>query len=492
MKRLLLILAVVVAATIVIVIGGVYWLVGAGGALEQQLTAWLGQPVRIERAGVTVFPRLGLTLENVTVGEPAGATLGRVDISTGFRALLARRIEEAEVAISDSRIDMPLPFGIPGGSLTAGAGAAAGSVQLVSVRRIALQDIVLVSLGRELRVSGESALNGSRLAITRFTAASGDAALEAHGSIDFQPVVVANLQATSELLDIDALLAVASAFLGTSDAPGGDAPAGKGRVSVRVTAPRARAAGVDLGEFDAIVTALAGELAIDPMTFTLFGGRHEGWLSATHGDMLEVRIGSSVAGVDVAQLAEFGGSPGAISGRLSGTIRLGASGRDIGGVLASARGVGDASITNGSLSGLELVRTVLQFLGREGDAPRTTGSAFERMTATFSLADQRVTTEDLSLEAPDVDVLGRGSLELRTDRLDGRANLVLSDALSSQANRAVYRYTQMGNRVVLPATIGGTLSEPRIGIDAAAAVRRGVANEVERRLRDFFERVGPL
>ena len=144
------------------------------------------------------------------------------------------------------------------------------------------------------------------------------------------------------------------------------------------------------------------------------------------------------------------------------------------------------------MPGLALVRAVAGFLGRDPAARQERGGAFDRITASFALADRRITSEDFSLETADVDVLARGSLHLDGKRLEGRANLLLSEALSAQANQTVYRYAAMGNRVVLPATIGGTLAEPRIGIDAAAAVRRGVANEVERRLRDFFERVGPF
>jgi hypothetical protein len=45
--------------------------------------------------------------------------------------------------------------------------------------------------------------------------------------------------------------------------------------------------------------------------------------------------------------------------------------------------------------------------------------------------------------------------------------------------------------VVLPAVISGTLAQPRVRIDTAAAVRRGLQNEVERRLEDLLERVRP-
>ena len=173
------------------------------------------------------------------------------------------------------------------------------------MRRISLRDLVIVSLGRELRLSADSALNGSRLAITSFTAASGDLAIEMHGSVDFEPKVVASLQATSELLDFDSLLALATAFMGTASQGSAGAPATDVRVSLRVTAPRARAAGMELTEFDGVMTLYEGELSLDPLTFNLFGGQHEGWLSASLGETLDVRVGSSVANIDVAQLAKL-------------------------------------------------------------------------------------------------------------------------------------------------------------------------------------------
>jgi hypothetical protein len=78
-------------------------------------------------------------------------------------------------------------------------------------------------------------------------------------------------------------------------------------------------------------------------------------------------------------------------------------------------------------------------------------------------------------------------LHLDADSLDGRADLVLSEALSAQAGTDLYRYTREGNRVVLPAVIGGTLAMPRLTIDAAAAAKRGLRNEIERRLKGLFE-----
>src|SRR4030095_13016064 len=109
----------------------------------------LGQPVKIKAARGQIFPRPGIGLTGVEVGEPVRLTLSNVDLSTDLRAVLSWRIEDARIVISDSTIQLPLPFALPaedgaGEGVPAGAGAPAGAggggaserrgVRLVSVR----------------------------------------------------------------------------------------------------------------------------------------------------------------------------------------------------------------------------------------------------------------------------------------------------------------------------------------------------------------------
>ena len=70
-------------------------------------------------------------------------------------------------------------------------------------------------------------------------------------------------------------------------------------------------------------------------------------------------------------------------------------------------------------------------------------------------------------------------------------DLSLSEALSTQAGTDFARFTREGNRILLPAVIGGTLDAPRVTIDAGAAVRRGLKNEVQRRLKDILDGIVP-
>ena len=117
------------------------------------------------------------------IGAPARVTLADVDISTDFRELLSRRIQDAAITIANSRIEMPLPFTIPEDSddetaKTSGV-TSKGAVEIVSIRTITLDDVVVVSRGKEVRISAESSLAGNRLTLRRFEARSGTTTLDA-------------------------------------------------------------------------------------------------------------------------------------------------------------------------------------------------------------------------------------------------------------------------------------------------------------------------
>jgi hypothetical protein len=80
-----------------------------------------------------------------------------------------------------------------------------------------------------------------------------------------------------------------------------------------------------------------------------------------------------------------------------------------------------------------------------------------------------------------------GSLRLATGAVDARADVVLSKELTAQAGTDLRRYAQEDGRVVVPASIGGTLQHPRVAPDIAAATRRAVGNELKRRVKSFVD-----
>ncbi len=317
---------------------------GVRVALERQASSWLGHPVRIAVARPRLFPQPGLHLERVEVGDPVTLTLGTVDVSSDGRALLSRRIERASIQVANSRIAMPLPFSLPTAS-TPETAPANPAIRLVSIESIGLRDIVVTSRGRELTISGDSSLAGSRLLLRAFSARTGATTLSAEGEVDLAPRVDARLKVKANRLDLDELLALAAAFAppptGVRRRHRRESPHASRLASV--PRPRARA-GSTVRQFATDLEVVGTRVSLSPLTFQLFGGRYQGSLAASLRDTMTATLRSRVIDLDVAQLAEFGGSPGSITGRLTGAGTFTGSGRDFAAALDSARGEGSASI----------------------------------------------------------------------------------------------------------------------------------------------------
>ena len=494
LRRLLLLTVAALVALIIVIAGAAYWFFGRDGfrlALESQATSWLGHPVRIGAARAQFFPRLAVSLKDIRVGEPAQLTLAKVDLASDLRPLLSGRIENADVTIADSRIDLPLPFSLPDSSDSSEQKASSEpAVRVVSIRSIALRDVRLRSRGREVVVSADSAYGGTALALKSFTAESGGTKLSADGIIAITPRIDARVNATANRLDLDELIALADAF---APAAGGGSSQKKGqspRIGAGITAKEVTAGRVKIQDFVGTLARDGDSIALNPVQFQAFGGRYAGSIVGRLGKQLSATLDARIEGVDVAQLAAFGGSPDSITGTLSATGKFGGSGADVTELLRIVRGNGAAAIVNGSIQRLHLVRTVILFFGRPAPDGGESTDRFDRLDARFSIANRIVNAEAFSLSSPDADTTGAGTLSLDSDALDGRVNVKLSEALTKQAGTDLIRYTQEGNRVVLPATIGGTLSAPRLTIDVGAAAKRGLQNEVQRRLKGLFDGLG--
>jgi uncharacterized protein involved in outer membrane biogenesis len=497
MKRIILILLAVVVLVVLGASAAIYWFFSGDGlrrAIEQQATAWLGQPVTVGRASARIFPRTAIRLGDVRVGQPVRVTLADVNVSTDFRELLSRRVQDAAITIANSRIEMPLPFTVPAGdgdTTAPPSNSASGSaIEIVSIQTIALDDVVLVSRGKEVTVSAASSLAGTRLTLRRFSARSGGTTLDADGEIDLAPSVEARVKVVANKLDVDELLALADAFTPPQQATRTERPSAPMKIVARVSADTATAGGVEVRQFATDLEVNGDRVALSPLTFQLFGGRYQGAVNAQLGKALSLTIKSRLEDVNVAQLATFGGSPDTISGTLSGTGTFSGTGADIAAVLQSARGIGTATIANGTIGRLNLVRTVVLFFGRPATDTAEGTDQFERMDASFSLANQIFRADAFSMTSRDVNIAGSGTLNVDTKGLDGTLDLSLSEELSKQAGTDLVRFTREGNRVMLPGKIGGTIDTPRITIDAAAAAKRGIRNEVERRLKGILDGFG--
>lgn len=441
---------IALAVVIALILGG--WLVAqhmlgsdlVRSTLEQQLSDRLGQPVHIGAASASIYPRVGVDLRDVTIGSSSGITVGRVQLGTGLRALLSHQIANAEVVVADGRIPWPLPFAL---TPTSSSGGASTGITITSINRIAFQNITIVSSLPPLTVSLDAALDGDRIEIGQLDARTGKTRLHASGALDSISRMSGTLNVTGDL-EVD---------------------------------------GYDATGLSATVALAHDTITLAPLAFGILNGRFQGRLVANlAGAAPRVEVAGDVTNVDMAQVMQRSGAPGALTGKLHGHIQVSAVGSDGTALVRTASGKLNVEIANGTIPHLDLVRTVVLAFGKpDAAASAGSGSAFDSLGGPFALANGTVSSDALALRSRDFDMDASGRLHLESGAVDSRGNVVLSSDLTAQAGTDLRRYAAQDGRVIVPVTVSGTLTKPTPFVDVAAAAQRAVGNEVKRRLGKF-------
>jgi uncharacterized protein involved in outer membrane biogenesis len=223
-------------------------------------------------------------------------------------------------------------------------------------------------------------------------------------------------------------------------------------------------------------------MRLDPIEFGVFGGHYSGSLVFRLSDTPDIALRATLAGVDVAAATRFAGSPGTISGTLSGRLNIAGRGLTAASLLQSARGGARLDIVNGVVSNLGLVRSIVVATSGRADADAAGGGdarrdePFSRLGTTLTIAGGSASTTDLRFESPDLLLGATGTLRLDGSSIDLAGRAQLSEDLSRQAGRDLVRYTQEGGRVTLPVTVTGSAASPHVRIDVADAAKRAVIN----------------
>jgi uncharacterized protein involved in outer membrane biogenesis len=317
------------------------------------------------------------------------------------------------------------------------------------VRSIALRNVTFVTSLPPIVVDLDAALAGDRLDVTRLSATSDRNRLDATGAV----TSIARLEAQFR----------ATGFLTFAGYTARDVA---GTISL---SPRG--------------------LALSPLAFSMFDGRFDGRLDVDlRGSPPQLRLQGTVRNVDVAGVLKDTASNGGIIGRLGATVSMAGSGSDGSAVLRSARGKFTAKVTDGTLPYIDIVRPVVLAFGKpSGAPPGGSGSSFSSLTGTFALTRGTISTEDLDLEARDFTAQGRTSLQIEPGTVDSHLDVMLSPELTQQAGSDLRRYASENGRVVVPATVGGTLTHPSVFVDPAQAMKRALSNELKRRAGSLLD-----
>jgi uncharacterized protein involved in outer membrane biogenesis len=440
-----------------------------------------------------------VNLGHVSIGEPARIQVQTVHVGTDFGALLSRRIEHARLELSGAQIELPMPTFSITNAANSGSSSSA-PVEIVSIDAIVLRSVAIVSGGRTLTGDVEVVPDGKGLTLKHVRLLADKATIDVTGQITDLSGPVGDVTIKAGTLNIDQLLAFANDFatgsgMRTSAAahaaparatnpPAVPTSAPAMNIAVALEASRATMGTLTLDKLAGKARITADRMTLEPISFGVFGGRYGGSLVFTLGAVPDFKLNATLAGVDIAAATAFVGSPGTITGRLSGKLNLAGRGMDAASVMKTARGTARVDIVDGVIKNLGLIRSVVVATSGRADAVSAGAGAgardepFTKLGATLSVAGGSARTEDLRLQSKDVLLAAAGTVRLDGSAINLPGQVQLSDELSKQAGRDLVRYTQEGGRVTLPATITGSAAAPQVRIDVASMAKRAVVNRV--------------
>ena len=462
--------------------------------VESQATAAFGTPVKIGGARVTVFPRLGLDLDQVEIGDPVQGRLDSVAIATGFALLVSRRIEEADLRLSGGHLDASVLGGLAalGASSTADVPASGSGAPFVfvSIGSVRFRNVTLVAGPERIPVNMDASFANDRLDISSLTAQVGPSTLHVEGQLSSVSRREGHFDIRADSLPVDALIAAIGALSAGSAAR--DTSLAPPRITAEISAPVAILGGTRVQSFAARLQTTPPGIRVDPLSFTMDDGRFEARVTVDlSGQRPTLDAGGDVSGLDVARLREPDPGGDTVTGRLGARFSLRApAGASLPALVGSARGSVDMEIRDGRMPGIGVIRqVVIRYANRhEPVVPASGTDAFSLLKASLTLQAGTAVIDALEMSAEDFDLTGSGTLGLSSGRLSLAVDVILSEALSRQAGRDLYRYARRDNRVVLPAIVGGTLSKPTASLDIGKTAGRALQNRIEDEVKSILDR----
>jgi uncharacterized protein involved in outer membrane biogenesis len=475
-------------------------------AIEERLSALLGQPVTIGELGINFSPLFSVSAAGLRIGQanvlaPA-LSIERIVVHPRLGPLLRRTVVIQDVELRGFVVsvlrDAQGQWRVPAVAPAAGADAESGT----TIERVRVADgrirVFDQSARGEVRETSsidgisttiEPTVNGLRLG--SIAGRIGGAQIRGEAQTTGRGVELAFTAEEISDDDLSPLLGLLGTdrpeFLKLADPLAVAVSVAVDRSSSRLTgkgtlrAPQVLLDPLHLQQLTSPFTIAGDRLQFTPLTFTISRGSHDGAVTMRFGPS-QWSIDSRVSGMNVKEfLDRLTGADQRLEGTATVNARLG--GRVDQSLIQSAAGRLTLTISDGVIRDFPMLAAIDRALKltaqEEGD------TAFERMTGTFDIGNGSARTDDLVISARDVRVHASGRIGAdRSLAMRGRA--VLSPERSARAITSINELKGMRNergQVEVPLTISGSLDAPSFNVDIASILKKGALDEIKRRLK---------
>jgi len=491
--------------------------------IEDALSSALGQPVKLGSIGVGLFPTPTLDARDVRIGgadsnAAPGLSLSSLHVVPDIGSFLPGRtmtinhVELRGLTISlrkdkTGKWLLPVaPAPAPAGPAPEGGKAAAPAVdlKLLQVRdgRIRIVDDSLTgpkggpTITTISGIAADLEATGGALKVPRFTGTLGTTTVTGAAEAGPKGASLHLESASIENADLPSLFALAA-----MPPPPGLSISGKAPFELNTTvAPDFKTfvasgkAAIDKVKFgtmalDAVSTQFRfekGVFALNPFTFTFFGGKHQGSVAIDMSQPAPVyMIKSSLSGLDVNRaLSATTTMKDFLLGTGSVTADVKGSGSSAPAIQKSLAGTVKFQLVNGVIKNFPLLARINEALGiTEGNDKDT---KFESLSGTAAIGGGKAKTNDLLLKAGELSMTGAGVMGF-DQTLDFKLQAIVSAAKVAKLGPVAQLKNSQGE-ISIPVTVSGTTTAPKYGIPVGAAAKKAVTEQLQNGLNKLLQK----
>jgi len=428
-----------------------------------------GKPAEIGRLALTLLPKLSIRVDNFALGNPPGFPKGDFVRARRIYAVVdAGALWNRQVVITSLQLDEPIINLL---SDVRGTWNFENPPKAGDVSKPAANEPAAFTLG----VISSASIKGGELKAANLLASGrpGPNFFEAHAvGIDLADVDLNAFIATaaaSLIPPADAGHALAWASLEAVPVYAAEPPA-KPAAQGTLTAEVLRFGTLQATSVKTKLRLFPKQVFLDDLSFDLYGGHARGDLSFSFaGQNPRYSTNARVSGVDVAKLLEaFPEARGQMTGKLDGSMKLSGEVTHSPDPLAGIRGTGQLTVKNGQLPRLQLNKN-LMLLARLTNLGPAAGdpSSFSLISTDLNIANQRLTSNKITVVGNGVEVDGSGSMTMAgAGSLDyqGTARLAAGQNLVSSLLASLAGATVADGKLSFPFTLGGTLQDPKFSV----------------------------
>src|SRR3569833_487604 len=238
-----------------------------------------------------------------------------------------------------------------------------------------------------------------------------------------------------------------------------------------------KVAKLKLSDIEIGLKAKNGLIAARPLSAKLYGGSYRGDLRLdARGKQLQLSSDDSLSNIAIGPLVQDYLEKDLIAGTGNITLQLTSSGASAADIRRGLDGKLGFSFVDGRVNGVNLVEMIqkdyLKYIQGLGvDSARLNQTVFSKFAATATVTDGAVNTDDLLLNSAQLNVKGRGGINLVNEQMDLRLDAIPTGQLAKQ----------LGDfwDVVVPIKVQGTFTAPTYSVSLDVALKLNAMARVD-------------